>query len=365
MADVTLNEQHLQDIAYAIREKLYIPQSIRSFSKTYNVSDDGTTYEPSYGNYQEVVDVVTIPGAARIVVELKAQTESTNYDWVQIREGVWTEMSDFSACTKYGGTTVMNATLTFNGDSVSFFFRSDSGIDKYYGYYAKITAYDAQGNAFDTEGAPIKYRPCDMAAAINSIPTVDPNAPTAENAIISRAISGDYINSDVTNIGAYAFYGCNLLDGCEMPNVTEIGNSAFYYCSKLVKADFPQCKTLGGAVFGSCYLLEEINFPQLTKGAGSDFYTCVALTRADLPALTEMSYRMFSECSNLDTLILRNNRVVTGATAMLYNTKIYKGTGYIYVPKDLISSYKSSSYWNDSVFANQFRAIEDYPDICG
>ena len=42
---------------------------------------------------------------------------------------------------------------------------------------------------------------------------------------------------------------------------------------------------------------------------------------------------------------------------------IASGTGYIYVPAALVDSYKAASNW--STYANQIRAIEDYPDICG
>lgn len=37
--------------------------------------------------------------------------------------------------------------------------------------------------------------------------------------------------------------------------------------------------------------------------------------------------------------------------------------GYIYVPAALIDEYKTATNW--ATFADQFRAIEDYPDICG
>ena len=44
------------------------------------------------------------------------------------------------------------------------------------------------------------------------------------------------------------------------------------------------------------------------------------------------------------------------------NTPISNGTGYIYVPKALIESYQAHEKW--SAYASQFRAIEDYPEIC-
>ena len=61
---------------------------------------------------------------------------------------------------------------------------------------------------------------------------------------------------------------------------------------------------------------------------------------------------------------MRGNAVVQAGTgSQLYNSKIEKGAGYIYVPSALVDAYKADSKWN--AYANQFRAIEDYPDICG
>ena len=40
------------------------------------------------------------------------------------------------------------------------------------------------------------------------------------------------------------------------------------------------------------------------------------------------------------------------------STPIASGTGYIYVPRALVDSYKAASKW--STYANQFRALEDY-----
>ena len=44
-------------------------------------------------------------------------------------------------------------------------------------------------------------------------------------------------------------------------------------------------------------------------------------------------------------------------------TVIASGTGYVYVPSALVNSYKSATNW--STYADQIRAIEDYPDITG
>ena len=44
-------------------------------------------------------------------------------------------------------------------------------------------------------------------------------------------------------------------------------------------------------------------------------------------------------------------------------TKISSGSGYIYVPAALVDSYKAAGNWQ--YYADQIRAIEDYPEITG
>ena len=95
------------------------------------------------------------------------------------------------------------------------------------------------------------------------------------------------------------------------------------------------------------------------------FAYCQNLTTVDSSSVTTIYTKAFLGCSKLVTLILRNpDGVCTLITKnALGNTPIASGTGYIYVPSAFVDSYKAATNW--SAFANQFRAIEDYPDICG
>lgn len=106
------------------------------------------------------------------------------------------------------------------------------------------------------------------------------------------------------------------------------------------------------------------------------FDGCDMLQFVDLGKANQIHVRtLFAYGNNgkLDTLILRSDTVVTvnGITGTswidypLYGTQIEKGEGYIYVPSALVDSYKNDSVNHWSEYADQFRAIEDYPDICG
>lgn len=125
--------------------------------------------------------------------------------------------------------------------------------------------------------------------------------------------------------------------------VTSIGDSAFLDCADLTSVRFSAASSVGAMAF----------------------MNCTGLTRADFQVATSIGSMAFYECSALDTLILRSSsQPVTFANlAALYNTPIYSGTGYVYVPASIIDVYKTTSPWNQ--FATAFRSIEEYPEICG
>lgn len=180
MAIVTINDSILTDIGDALRvhhgetriETQRIPDMtpIVKVSKTTNAlsfTERNGDYNTGLAEY----DTVTIPGAASLQVTMAYQTEGTTYDWVQVMQGAGASASG----TKYGGKTLTQTTLTFAGDSVTFFFKSDGSGGSYLGYYAEVTGYDADGNVLINEWkdveveVPNTFKPKDMANAIENI----------------------------------------------------------------------------------------------------------------------------------------------------------------------------------------------------
>lgn len=118
-------------------------QEIVKISKTSNALSF-TEHSGGYGNYQALYDVVSIPGASKIVVDIAYQTEGTSYDYVQIAVG---SVSSAPSTTKYGGKTLTRKELIFeNTDTITFYFKTDSSTDAYFGYYAECRGYDEEGN---------------------------------------------------------------------------------------------------------------------------------------------------------------------------------------------------------------------------
>lgn len=168
----------------------------------------------------------------------------------------------------------------------------------------------------------------------------------------------------VTNMGWYAFYGCKKLTTADFPLISLINESVFKKCSSLTTLNFPAVTDIRAGAFSECSSLTTVNFPAVTKIESSVFRNCSSLTTANFPAVTNIDNAVFDNCSSLTALILRSETMAVLKYKNVFNgTPIYSGTGYIYVPSALIDSYKTATNWTQH--ADQFRAIEDYPDICG
>ena len=178
--------------------------------------------------------------------------------------------------------------------------------------------------------------------------------------LIDRSISGNYVNDRVESIGSYAFRSCTKLTTVDFPVATSLGSHAFYSCKNLTTVDFPVATSLGSYAFHSCTKLTTVDFPVATSLGSYAFQSCTKLTTVDFPVATSIANYAFYFCANLTALILRNTeKVCTLSAANAFdNTPIKSGTGYIYVPRALVDTYKAASNWSN--FSSQFRALEDY-----
>lgn len=164
--------------------------------------------------------------------------------------------------------------------------------------------------------------PSGFVSAINAIETGGGGgSDELVNSLIDRTISGVYVNNTVTAIGVYGLAGCTKLTSVVLPAVRRTDGNAMTGCSELTKADFSNLQTI--------------------------------------------RYSTFYNNKKLIALIIRRHAVTTldNTTNVFRNTPIASGTGYIYVPSDMVSAYKTATNW--STYADQIRAIEDYPDITG
>ena len=200
-------------------------------------------------------------------------------------------------------------------------------------------------------------------------------------------IAIDKLPDSVTIIDKYAFYGCSNLALTSLPeNLVRINERAFYNAINLPLKSLP--KKLGiidtYAFYGCSYNLDFEEIPDNVAIINSHaFYACVNLklksvsrnvttlsyyTFYNCRAITELTCKgnltsigtyVFYNCSNLTKLILPNITSVPQlqGTNAFTGTPIASGTGYIYVPDNLVASFQSASNW--STYASQIKGVSE------
>lgn len=167
----------------------------------------------------------------------------------------------------------------------------------------------------------------------------------------------------VKSIGKWSFNNVGI-ESFDCPELKHIGEHTLCYCDSLTTLNIPNVETIGYSSFCYCSSLESIVLKKVKKGSADIGSDCPNLKSADLYLVTSVE-GIFRNSPNFETLIIRTQDVVCSAvsSSFLKGTKIASGTGYIYVPSALLEQYKVAINWKK--YANQFRAIEDYPEICG
>ena len=190
-----------------------------------------------------------------------------------------------------------------------------------------------------------------------------------------------YISDEVLTIPNYAFYGCTSIESVRCQSCTYISTAPFQNCKSLKVADFPLCEKIGGTVFRGCSSLTDVNLPLITETstysfaecsslesislpkiktvAGAAFQSCSALEYAYIPNATSIGAMCFQYCSVLSTVIIEQDKIVCSLAAVTAfgGTPIEHGNGFIYVPDNLVDSYKATTNW--AAYADQIKPLSE------
>ena len=141
--------------------------------------------------------------------------------------------------------------------------------------------------------------------------------------------------------------------------ITYLGIEVFRNYESLAVVDFPNVTSAGVNIFYACYALHTVNLPSLISISSNMFAYSSLLKRLDFPSVESISGGAFSGCSRLVTLILRKaDTVCTLENVSAFSgTSIAKGTGFVYVPDDLVDQYKAATNW--STYASQIKPISE------
>lgn len=205
---------------------------------------------------------------------------------------------------------------------------------------------------------------------------------------MSALTSVDFPN--LQTINSYAFYNdANLImEGWQFPQAKTIGNYAFRYCYGLTgdvvlpstvtsigQYSFASCKnistftatgaittfstyTFTGASADHKMTVREIHLPNLGTsialnlnfGSATAANACQSLEVCDIGKAKSIAANTFANCYKLQTLIMRRTSVTTCANVSAFLNTPLRGyssrTANIYVPEDLIDTYKAASVWS-------------------
>ena len=118
-----------------------------------------------------------------------------------------------------------------------------------------------------------------------------------------------------------------------------------------------------GCLFNYCDKLTRWAMPNNTNNLGGYvFRRCSALTYIDIgkPSRCEVSLFYGKPLKGVSVVI----RAETPPTlSNVFSGTAFDNTTVFYVPKNSIDLYKSATNW--STYADNFKAIEDYPEITG
>lgn len=206
---------------------------------------------------------------------------------------------------------------------------------------------------------------------------------------------------NATSIGKYAMAGCSALQTALVPKLATSGTYAFNNCTSLESISMPQLATVSNYMFAGCSALSSVSIPNATRINQYAFQNCKDLTSIDLDGVTNignyafsgtgigtlvipdattlgtylcqgyrtgvvdqhttvnLSSNRFNGANSLCHLILRSTTMCKLTTNALTETAIAAGIGWIYVPTDLVATYKSASNWSN--YASQIVDISEYP----
>lgn len=189
--------------------------------------------------------------------------------------------------------------------------------------------------------------------------TEEPKPLKTVSAPACTRIDNSAFRASMTNKGS--------LESVNFPAVTYLSDSIFLGNPRLAKFETEgEITTIGSQLFSGCtgltrFSAKNTNFRATL--ANYVFRDCSSLEYADVGSVQSLQTESFKNCTSLNYLILRRTQGSTPYTTMsnsnaLSTSRLATGEGFILVPSSLMETYKTATNW--SVYAGQFRALEDY-----
>ena len=187
---------------------------------------------------------------------------------------------------------------------------------------------------------------------------------------------GEYAFSNATSLeefsapllttlgGRGCFEKCTNLKTVSLPLITDVPGNTFEKCTNLINIDAPNITSIGASSFRDCSALTALDVSKVTTLSGMyAFKGCSSLSHLDFKSLTSRIGTMsgFDGCTGLKALVFRSETLISLSSDPFKNSGIANGTGYIYVPDDLVEDYKVATNW--ATYADQIKPLSEYVEV--
>lgn len=171
--------------------------------------------------------------------------------------------------------------------------------------------------------------------------------------IIAHGVGGHLITGSLINTKEILE---GTVESISMESVVELNDYALAGQEALLSVNFPNVTYIGNYGLFSCINLSSVNLPSLEEINNYGMRSNDSLQSIIFPSLKRIQQFAFYKCPSLNSLTLSSSEVcVLDHINAFQGTPIESGTGYIYVPSSLVSSYKSATNWAN--FSSQITSI--------
>ncbi|MCQ2266309.1 MAG: leucine-rich repeat domain-containing protein [Bacteroidaceae bacterium] len=194
------------------------------------------------------------------------------------------------------------------------------------------------------------------------------------------ALTSITIPKGVTSIEDYTFERCTKLANVTLPSgLVNIGECAFQACDFKYITLPKTLKTIGTEAFEFCDKLHDVTIPdEVTSIGESAFSNCTGLVWASIgPGVTNIGEYAFWRCDAAESFTIRGEVPPTfGEKAFDSDKAGIFSKRTLYVPAQLLNTYKESSKWSpyfgkitnipfDVYVNNQEITLQNYQDLYG
>lgn len=194
------------------------------------------------------------------------------------------------------------------------------------------------------------------------------------------ATNGHFEDSYTTSIKSYRFANCTQLKSVVFPNVVDVESNAFLKANRLTSVELGDDVVIKSQAFNRCYFLRTFDASKVHSIGSEAFLDCqlrkIVLSSEcvcsadminnsligtfDLTTNKSIPDFIWRNAKYLTSIIIRSETVrpLSGSHAFT-STPFANGVGWIYVPSNLVDSYKAATNW--SAYASHIASIDEFP----